>query len=87
MVLMFKDKEVVKIKGTKSYVDIEYNGRIARFWGDLCLHGFRAIANTMEWVFPHKEGTVTEDERNTFIAEVKKFCNKGKNKVIFIDKK
>lgn len=75
----------MKITGTKSYVDIEHNGRTARFWGDLCLHGFSAIASTMEWIAPHTDDIVKEDERNAFISEVKKFCRRGKNKLIFTD--
>lgn len=75
----------MKITGTKSYVDIEHNGKTARFWGDLCLHGFAAIASTMEWISPNSCEIVNEDERNAFISEVKKYCKRGKNKIRFTD--
>lgn len=75
----------MKITGTKSYVDIEHNGKTARFWGDLCLRGFSAIASTMEWLSPNMGEIVNEDERNAFISEIKKFCKRGKNKIMFTD--
>lgn len=78
---------IMKITGTKSYIDIEHKGRTARFWGDLCLHGFSAIVSTMEWLPPHSNDTVKEDERNAFILEVKSFCKRSKNKIIFTDDK
>lgn len=77
----------MKITGTKSYVDIEHNGRTARFWGDLCINGFLAIASTMKWISPCSNDTIKENERNAFILEVKRFCKKGKNKIIFTDDK
>lgn len=42
--------EIVKISGTKWYVDIEYKGQIARFEGDLCLDGFAAVMSSMSWI-------------------------------------
>jgi hypothetical protein len=51
----------MKITGTKCYVDIEHNGKVARFWGDLCLHGFSAIANTMEWLPPDENNPVSKN--------------------------
>lgn len=44
------DEEIIKISGTKWYIDIEYKGQIARFGGDMCLNGFDAIASSMSWV-------------------------------------
>lgn len=77
----------MKITGAKGYVDIEHNGRTARFWGDLCLRGFSAIASTMEWLPPYSNDVIKADERNAFILEVKKFCKRGKNNIIFTDDK
>lgn len=76
-----------EIRGTKCYVDIENNGKVARFWGDLCLHGFSAIASTMEWLSPDASVSVNDDERNALIKDVMKFCRWRKFKVIFIDDK
>lgn len=70
----------MKITGTKWYVDIEHNGKVARFWGDLCLREFTAIANTMEWISPQINNEVGDNERAEFIKEVKKSGKKRKSK-------
>lgn len=78
---------MLKISGNKSYVDIEFNGKVARFSGDMCLHGFSAIASTMEWIYPETKNKVSDDERTEIIKEVKKFCRKNRNKIVFVDDK
>lgn len=40
----------VKISGTKWYVDIEIQGNIARFSGEMGIDGFYAEINTMSWI-------------------------------------
>lgn len=40
----------IKITGTKWYVEIECDGNIARFDGELCIDGFCAKANTLMWI-------------------------------------
>lgn len=39
----------IKITGTKWYVDIEYDGNIARFDGELCIDGFYANVNKQKF--------------------------------------
>lgn len=40
--------EEIKITGTKGYVQIEDNGNIARFNGELCDDGFYAKADSIQ---------------------------------------
>lgn len=80
-------RKSLKITGTKGYVDIENNGKTARFWGDLCLQGFTAIADTMEWISPEGMGEVSDSERALLVKEVKKRNRKEKFKITFVDQK
>ena len=57
------DIEALKVSGTKSYIEVEYKGQIARFGGDLCIDGFAAIASSVSWVKhvgPLRDGEVHE---------------------------
>lgn len=73
----------IKITGTKWYVDIEYDGNIARFDEELCLDGFYANATAMTWI-KHK-GSVIEEDKIRLIHNVKKNINEQKFKVFFVD--
>jgi len=53
----------MKITGTKGYVVIEHNGKTARFYGDLCIDGFAAIASTMKWLPPNDMQVIPDTER------------------------
>ncbi len=76
----------MKISGTKSYVDIEQNGKTARFWGDLCINGFQAVASTMEWIAGGNGDKPSDAERTSLMKEVKK--NHSKHfKITFVDDK
>jgi hypothetical protein len=65
--------------------DMEYNGKIVRFDGELLINGFMAIASTMEWLPPNDGDEVTDDERITLIKAVRKDCRWRRFKVIFAD--
>lgn len=69
----------IKITGTKWYVDIEYDGNIARFDGELCIDGFYANANTMKWI--NHKGSAIEEDKIRLINNVKKYVSKQKFKV------
>lgn len=73
----------IKITGTKWYVDIEYDGNIARFDGELCIDGFYANANTMKWI--NHKGSAIEEDKVRLIHNVIKNVNKQKFKVLFVD--
>ena len=75
----------MKITGKKGYVDIEYNGKTARFWGDMCLHGFSALASTMEWMSPTPTTEVDPSEKASLIKDVKSFCKRQPFKITFRD--
>lgn len=62
----------MKITGTNIYMDVEHDGKTARFDGELGMHGFYAIGQTMRWLPPHDEQPVTLAERETWIAAVLK---------------
>lgn len=78
-----QDKLVVT--GTKSYVDIQYDNKTARFWGDLCTDGFAAIASTMEWYSPEGGIAASSDERAQFISAVRRHFRWKRFKVFFVD--
>lgn len=60
----------MKITGTRSYIDVEYNGRTARIGGELGMNGFYAIESSMRWLPPHEHLPVTEVERNALVKAV-----------------
>lgn len=60
----------VKITGTRSYIDVEYNGRTARIGGELGVNGFYAIADSMRWLPPHEHLLVTDAERNVLVKAI-----------------
>ncbi len=59
----------MKITGTRGYIDIEYDGKTARFSGDMCIDGFAAIANTMKWLSPYENLQVFR--RGAFISDAR----------------
>ena len=71
----------------QGYVDIEHNGKVARFAGDLCIKGFAAIASTMKWLQPTENVPVTESDRLELMRAVREFFKREKNNVYFIDGK
>jgi hypothetical protein len=77
----------MKIEGNSQYVDIEYNGRTARFWGELCTFGFLAAASTMKWLPPDDGEPITDDEKIAVIKAVRKYCRWLRYKVVFADDK
>jgi len=77
----------VKITGTRSYIDIENNGKIARFFGELCIDGFAAIASTMKWLPPYDKQLVTEYDRISLMREVITELKDNENKVFFTNEK
>ena len=62
----------MKIIGTRGDIDVEYNGKVARFDGELGMKGFYAIAKTIRWLPPHEHLVVTEEERNALVTAVLK---------------
>jgi hypothetical protein len=75
----------MKFRYRQGNVDIEHDGKIARFWGDLCNVGFAAIASTMEWLSPNSSEPVSETERNEFMKAVNEHFANVKDRVFFVD--
>jgi hypothetical protein len=78
--------EVVVLFSSKATIDVEYNGRTARFYGELGLDSFQASAASMKWMTTQKDVVPTETERNEVILAVKQLQCKKRNRVFFVDK-
>ena len=77
----------MNIRCGKEFVDIERKGRAARFSGDLGQRGFRAHANSMEWICPKSDRQirVSETERREWVEAISSHFANAKNRVYFID--
>ena len=62
----------MKITGTRGDIDVEYNGKTARFDGELGMKGFYAISKSMRWLPPYDHLIVTEEEIDALVAAVLK---------------
>lgn len=72
--------EKMKFSGSsRAYIDIEVDGKIARFWGDITIYGFDAV--DMEWVYPESRDA-TEEEEIEFIKVVKKAYRKEQPRIV-----
>lgn len=74
----------MKITGTKSYINVEHNGRIARFGGELGMHGFYAIVESMKWLPPYEHLPVATEERNALVKAILKE-SEGKDFQIYFE--
>ena len=74
----------MKITGTRSYINVEHNGKTARFGGELGTDGFYAITKTMRWLPPHENLSVTEEDKNNFVEAVLKE-SEGREFLIFFE--
>ena len=78
---------MMKITGTRSYIDIENNGKTARFYGELCIDGFAAIASTIKWLPPYENLPVSETERLSLMRAVREEVKNNEYKVFFTNEK
>ena len=72
---------------SKSCIDVEYKNRIARFYGELGLIGFRADATSMRWLSPRSDDVISKQERDKWIALVSQYYGDVKDRVYFVDDK
>ena len=77
----------MRITGTRGYIDIEHDGKAARFSGDMCIDGFAAIASSMKWLPPYENLPVTEKERLLIMNAVREEVKNNKYKVFFTNDK
>lgn len=62
----------MKITGTRTYIDVEDEGRVIRIQGEMIIGGFVAHKKSMtKWKVPENE-PVTEEEKTTIIDKVTK---------------
>ncbi len=81
----FKAASIKITCSSRSTVDVKYEGRTARFNGDLGMIGFRALADSMQWVTPQTSTPASEAERQAVIQAVKQFYGKKKDRIYFVD--
>ena len=75
----------MKITGERHYVDIEYDNKVARFTGELCMSGFAAIASSMKWLPPHDTLPVTKYDRISLMKAATEELRNKEFKVYFTD--
>lgn len=64
-------------------MDVEYNGKIARFKGELTLSGFYAIKESIHWQPPFDTNVVSEKEKNEIVNAVLKENKEKEFKIYF----
>lgn len=67
----------IEIRGTKGNIDVSWDGRMMRFFGDLCSGGlfrpyFVAIADSAIWLPPYENEPVSDETRAAIIKAVEK---------------
>jgi hypothetical protein len=75
------------IYSSKETVDIERNGKVARFSGDFGLESFRVFASTMKWLSP-KAGRgrlVSIAEREEWVEAINEHFANVKDRVFFVE--
>ena len=70
---------------SKESIDIEYEGKVARFSGELGIVGFRAKADSMKWVTPQNDNSISPAERKRWIDEINRYYVKSKDRIFFLD--
>lgn len=70
---------------SKESIDVEYNSKIARFFGDIVYKGFRACASSMKWLAPKRDAPVSPEERVEWIALINSHFKSSKNRIFFVD--
>mgnify|MGYP000118704475 CR=1 FL=1 len=73
----------IKSTGTKWYIDIEYEGNIARFDGEMCTDGFYANTNAISWI--KYQGNVDKFELSKLINAVQEYNKNNKFKIYFVN--
>lgn len=72
----------------KGNLDIEYNGKLLRCWGDMTGNGFSIFVNAMEWITSEGKTSLSDEEKKEIIPEIKRYCKKAwKFKLEFRDEK
>ena len=73
----------MEITGDRGQVQIEDEGNIARFYGELCSNGFYADAGSILWL--KKKGEATEEDRLNLIHKVIRHQQNDSFKILFSD--
>ncbi|MBQ1371702.1 MAG: hypothetical protein IIY70_02105 [Oscillospiraceae bacterium] len=78
-------KDEMKFIITKGFVEIVFEGRTARFSGEVSGNGFAANANSMEWVTPEESAQPTDHEKAALITAAQKHFRWKRCKIFFVD--
>ena len=61
---------MVKIKGTRNYIDVYINKKVVRIYGEMIVGGFIAFIDSIKsWSIP-KDVIITEKEKEEIISRV-----------------
>lgn len=61
-----------EISEAGAYIDIEYGGRTARFWGKMRGNGFMAVKSSMTWISDNPHSVASKVDAEAFIKAVNK---------------
>ena len=75
--------ENMKIYWNRGSADVEWNGKRARFGGELGVGGFAASPKTMKWMFPERDIPVSEEERDKWICAINNYYENTKGESLF----
>ena len=78
-------KEEMKFIITQGFVEIVFQGRTARFSGDVSGNGFAAKVDSMEWVTQEDGAKPTSREKAELITAAQKHFRWKRCKIFFVD--
>lgn len=58
----------------KGNLDIDYNGKKLRCWGDMTVNGFSVVIDVMEWITPDTRKFLSDEEINRVVPEIRRYC-------------
>lgn len=62
---------ILKITGTSSYIDIEFEGKIVKIQGELLINGFVTYIDSIKnWEPPYHNIEISEDVKDRIISAV-----------------
>ena len=71
----------------REYVDVLYNGKKAKFSGELSPPYFYAAESSMKWMKPEQDKVPTEEERKFWIKAISENNGSAKYEIVFADDK
>jgi len=69
----------------KESVDVDHNGKTARFSGDIGVGGFRAFASSMRWMLPVRDVPVSDLDRKKWVDDINNHFTGCMERVYFVN--